>query len=432
MSFFETQARISKDPIVGLLQQAAADDSEDKLTAIIGSAADDNGKLIIPEAVHEASRRLVAEGIDMAYAPSTGLAGLAELMSSEILGIKTIDALVKLSVYRSELVTSGGTNAISTTLLACTSQDDQVITHNPHWAGYDSVALALGMKPLLNFDILDENQNFNFAAFEASIEKLIAEKADSKITIVLNTPFDNPLGKDFGTEAWSTIGDILAKHKDRQITIILDTAYLDFGPEGKDYRRLSFIPDLFRKINSDKFSLVIAGTMSKSFAMYGARVGVATLLTTNKENADNWRNAAGGTIRGTFSNACRFSQQIVDVILKDMNLLAHVHQFQHDTAKLINERKDVFIKAMQSRLSEEFEIIKPDSGFFISLKISDKPFQDSTFADVFYKKLVESHFYAPLISGQYLRIPTCGLNQEKLWHVADRILKTSGEVLASK
>ncbi len=432
MVFYSTEARISKDPIVGLLQQASADNAEDKMVAIIGSAADDDGKLIVPEAVKEAARRLTTDGINMAYAPSTGLAGLAELMSNEILGIKTIDALVKLSVYRSELVTSGGTNAISSTLLACTSKDDQVITHNPHWAGYDSVALALGMKPLVNFDILDANQGFNFEAFEACIEKVAAEKADAKITIILNTPFDNPLGKDFGDAAWKKIAEILAKYNDREILIILDTAYLDFGPEGKDYRRLSFIPDLFRTINSSNFSLVIAGTVSKSFAMYGARVGVATLLTTNKENADNWKDAAGGTIRGTFSNACRFSQEITLHILQDMALLADVHQFQHDASKLINERKDVFIDAIQSRLPEEFEIIKPDSGFFISLKISERAHQDSSFADVFYKQLVASHFYAPLISGKYLRIPTCGLNQEKLWHVADRLLKVAGQVLTTQ
>lgn len=432
MAFYETLARISKDPIVGLLQMASKDTSPDKLTAIIGSAADDAGNLILPESVIETAKELSAKGINMEYAPSTGLPGLAELMSEEIIGKKTCEALKSSGVHRSEIVTSAGTNAISTTLLACTNRDDQIITHNPHWAGYDSVVLGIDRKPLLNFDILDAGDNFNFVAFETTIKNLIAFNKNAKIVILLNTPFDNPLGKDFGMEAWDEIAEILSKYTDREILLVVDTAYIDFGPEGKDYRRLSFLPALFKKINSDKFNLVIAGTVSKSFAMYGARVGVATLLTTNKDNADNWRDIAGGCVRGTFSNASRIGQEIALEILKNPTKLASVHQFQSDTAKLLTKRREFFIKAVEGKLPEEFRLIKPDSGFFVSLAISDHKLQGSTFAEVYYQELLARKLYAPLISGQFLRVPVCGLSEEKLAQVVDRIAEVASTMIAKR
>lgn len=432
MPFYETEARISKDPIVGLLAQANKDNDPNKLIAIIGSAADDNGKLIVPDAVHQASRELAEKGFSMEYAPSTGIPLLAELLSEEIIGKETCDQLKTKNIYRSEITTVAGTNAIAITLLACTNRDDQIITHNPHWAGYDSIAQAIGRKSLMNFDILDVNNNFNISAFENTLKNLFAINPKSKIVLLLNTPYDNPLGKDFGVAAWQAMGEVLAKYNDREILIILDTAYIDFGPEGKDYSRLSFLPDLFEKLNSKNFNLVVAGTVSKSFAMYGARVGVATLLSTNKDNVDNWKDVAGGAVRGTFSNAARISQEIALNILQDKNKLANIHEFQKTASKLINKRRLAFVNFIESKLSKEFKIIHPDSGFFVSMKIDDRKYGDSNFALEFYRKLLASHLYMPLISGQFLRVPPCGLNESMLEQVAQRMIEVNQSMLTAK
>ena len=430
MAFYETLARISTDPIVGLLQLAGKDTSPNKLTAIIGSAADDAGNLIIPQAVIDSARELAEKGINMEYAPSTGLAGLAELMSLEFIGQKTCEELSKNGVLRAEIVTAAGTNAIATTLLACTGRNDEIITHNPHWAGYDSIVLGIDRKPLVNFDILDGQDNFNFEDFDSSIQLITSRNPKTKITILLNTPYDNPLGKDFGNAVWDRIAEILAKYKENEILLVIDTAYIDFGPTGKDYRRLSFLPSLFQKINSPNFNVVIAATVSKSFAMYGARVGVATLLTTNEQNANNWRDIAGGCIRGTFSNASRFGQEIAMDILKNPAKLANVHQFQEDSSKLISKRREVLLELISANLPEEFKIIKPDSGFFVSLKVSTHKYQDTTYANALYEKILASQLYMPMISNQFLRIPVCGLNESKLTQVITRLAQVAHSMTA--
>lgn len=418
MVFFTTEARISKDPIVGLIQEAGADDHPDKLTAIIGAAADDEGKLIIPKAITKAAEEITKDGIGMGYAPSTGIPKLAELISAEFLGRKTQEKLDQAGVYKAEVITSGGTNAISTALIACTSEDDQIITHNPHWAGYDSVALSISRKPMLNFDILNAEQNFNIDSFTTTINSVESDK----LSIILNTPFDNPLGKDFGKNTWIEIAKVLKEqiNKGKEVLVILDTAYLDFGPDGKDYSRLSFLVDLFETTKSDKFSLVIAGTLSKSFAMYGARIGVATLISSNKEQVASWKNTAGGVIRGTFSNASRPGQEIALNILQDMNKLADIHDFQMKTSQMLAKRRDFFVDTMSKDLPEALEIIKADSGFFISLRVADQEF-----ALKLSEELKKNHTYVPLISNQFLRIPVCGLAEKKLEELSQRIIRAA-------
>jgi aromatic-amino-acid transaminase len=425
MSFYETYAAISKDPIVGLVQLASKDDSPEKFTAIIGSAADDDGKLIIPEIVHETARELVKDGIDMSYAPSSGIKGLGELMANEILGIKVRKEFDDARIYQSSIVTCAGTNAISAAIMTCTSEKDKVITHNPHWAGYDSIMLALKKEPLVNFELLDASDNFNIGAFENTISETIAENPESKIIIILNTPFDNPLGKDFGDETWKDIGLVLRKFEDKEILLILDTAYLDFGPEGKDYKRMSFIPRLFQSVNNKNFNLIIAGTISKSFAMYGARVGVATLLTKNEELSSKWSDIMGGSIRGTFSNATNFSQLLVKKILETPQKLAYIHDFQATTCDLLNKRTCTFLEALRSLNIKEFRAVEPDGGFFVSLKFNDKEY-----AKKYYEELLANHFYAPLISDQFLRIPICGISEANLQIAAGKLSKINKEVLA--
>ena len=424
MSFFETEARITKDPIVGLVQLAAQDTSSEKFTAIIGSAMDDEGNLIVPDPVNEVAKEILNDnGIPMSYAPSSGIKGLADLMSHEILGKNVQIELDRLGVYKSQVVTCAGANAISTALMACTDDEDEIVTHNPHWAGYDSITLALRKKPLKTFEILDENDNFNAEAFSKTVAEAASTSPKAKLNIILNTPFDNPLGKDFGDEAWDKIADVLSQYNDREIMLILDTAYIDFGPGGKNYKRLGFLTKLFKKVKNPSFNLVIAATVSKSFAMYGARVGCSILITSNEDSAKNWHDVIGGVVRGTFSNANHFAQAIVKKILETPNKLAYIHDFQATTSDMLLKRTQAFLEAFDSMNFSDFRYIKPDGGFFVSLK-----FEDKDYAQKFNQEMIKQHFYAPLISNQYLRIPICGLSEENLQICVGKLAKVKNEV----
>lgn len=437
MTFFCTEAQISKDPIVGLVKKASADTSEEKLVAVTGVATDDRGKLLKPKPIIDVAKEIIDEGLNMGYCPSSGLENLGSVFRNEIFGKETLKRLSTDCIYDATVITNGGTNAISTAILACSSDKDLLVTHNPHWPGFDSIMLGLNRKPLVNFERLDDEGNFNFESFKDTLENNIMKlEKGAKVVLIINSPYDNPLGKAISYKEWLEIGKILKSHKDREILLILDIAYLDFGEGGKDYRRLSFIPELFDIIKSEKFNMVVAGSASKSFGLYGARVGSATLLSPIEEFCKNWGNTAGGVLRGTLSNCNRTGQEILYKTLTDMKKLAYVHDFQMNISDLIRKRNAFFLDTFAARcgvslseedkiveVSDKIKVIKPEGGFFTSLKLCDK-----YFAKKLQEKLIEEKTYVPLIGEQYLRIPTCSLNENTLEKLIIKLISISQDV----
>jgi aromatic-amino-acid transaminase len=426
---FTTSARISEDPIMKLVQQAAKDNNENKLVAIVGSAMDNSDKLMVPKAVTEAAQKISKLPLNMSYAPSAGLPGLATLMTKELLGDDNLKDLEKAGIHHSEVVTAGGTGAISTALQACTNPWDPVITPNG-WPGYQSVASALGRDNLFKYKILDKDNNFNIKSLKESLASAVASAAEgSKITLVLNTPYDNPFGKKISAKDLQDIAKTLKEYKDYKFLVVLDTAYIDFGPQGHDTTQLSFISEFFENAG-DKLDMVIASTLSKSFGMYGARVGAATLLTRNQEDAEKWTDVAGGVIRGTVSNLAQHGQQIAKAVLSDREKLESIYQSQGDTVKMIDKRRDHFIKTISKDLPKELEIIKPDGGFFLCLKVKDEVLENSPdFAEKLSKSLVSDHVYIPILDNQFIRVPVCGLSEEKLGLLAGKIVEHTKKVI---
>jgi aromatic-amino-acid transaminase len=418
---FTTSARTSLDPIMTLVKQAAADSNQNKLVAIVGTAMDDSGKLIVPTATIEANSRI---GLNMSYAPSAGVKDLATLMTEELLGKTNLTALEEADIHHSEVVTSGGTGAISTALQACTHPGDPILLPKPGWPGYRSVASAIGRDNLINYKLLDENSKFNLVSLKKALDSAVASAAEgSKITLILNTPYDNPLGKEISHNDLMKIAGLLKSYGEQKFLVILDTAYIDFGTKGKDSSSLSFISNFLKEAGSG-VSAILASTLSKSFGMYGARVGAATLLTPNKQDAKDWPDVAGGVMRGTVSNLSQHGQQIAKEILSDPKLLKSMYQNQRDIVEMINKRRDHFIEKISPNLPEELEIIHPDGGFFVCLKVKDEVLEHSPdFAKKLSSSLVSDHVYIPIFDNQFIRVPVCGLNEQKLSLLADKIVE---------
>lgn len=431
-NFYVTNAAISHDAIVDLSVKADADPNPNKMVAVEGAAVGDNGKLIIPQAVITASHEIAANGLNTAYCPSVGMAGLADLIFQETVGTQTINKLEQLGVTHSGLICSGGTNALSVPLMACASNEDSIIVQNPHWSGYDSIAAALGHKPLVNFEFINNEGNFNIEGFKEAISEVLKNsKQHSRLVIVLNTPFDNPLAKEVKEESWQEIIKFLQTinvNQAKEIVLILDTAYMDFGPGGKDYNRLNFLVNLFNSLDTN-FSVVLATTLSKSFAMYGARIAASILLSKNKNKVQNWKDRAGGIVRGTYSSASRPGQELAMNILKDPKKLANIHQYQADTVKLVQSRQDFLFSILDGLESfsdiknnedTPFQYIKPDGVFFTSLKI-----KNSFFAKKLLEEMIANHVYVPIISGKYMRLPICALRTDFIEKLMNKISEIS-------
>ncbi len=152
------------------------------------------------------------------------------------------------------LVTVGGKHAIFNLTQALLNPGDEVIIPVPYWVTYKDVVNYAGGKCV--FVHSDEDQGFTFTA--ASIEPHITAKTR---VMIINSP-SNPSGAVLSREEFERIYHLAAS---RGIWLLTDECYCRFLYDDAPFSIAS--------MPGAKEHVVVAGSLSKTFAMTGWRIG---------------------------------------------------------------------------------------------------------------------------------------------------------------
>ena len=152
------------------------------------------------------------------------------------------------------IATVGGKHAIFNVTQALVDPGDEVIIPVPYWVTYKDVVNYAGGKCV--FVATDEAKGFTLTA--SMIERALTPK--TKI-IILNSP-SNPSGAIFDR---GEMERIVAIAKDRGVWVMTDECYHRFMYEGEPHS-LASLPGV-------KDTVLIAGSLSKTYAMTGWRIG---------------------------------------------------------------------------------------------------------------------------------------------------------------
>ena len=152
------------------------------------------------------------------------------------------------------IVTVGGKHAIFNLMQALVDPGDEVIIPVPYWVTYKDVVNYAGGKCV--FVDTDEQEGFTLTA--AMVERAITPKTKM---IILNSP-SNPSGAVFDR---GEMESIFAIAKDRGIWVMTDECYHRFLYDGEPFS-LAALPGA-------KDTVVVAGSLSKTYAMTGWRIG---------------------------------------------------------------------------------------------------------------------------------------------------------------
>lgn len=152
------------------------------------------------------------------------------------------------------IVCVGGKHAIFNLTQALVEPGDEVIIPVPYWVTYKDVVNYAGGKCV--FVNTDEDQGFALKA--SMVEKAITPKTRM---IILNSP-SNPSGAIFER---SEMERIVAVAKDKGIWVMTDECYHRFLYEGAPHS-LAALPGV-------KDTVIVAGSLSKTYAMTGWRIG---------------------------------------------------------------------------------------------------------------------------------------------------------------
>lgn len=154
------------------------------------------------------------------------------------------------------IVTVGGKHAIFNLVQVLVDEGDEVIIPVPYWVTYKDVVNYTGGKCV--FVETDENTGFELKA--DMVEKHLTDKTK---VVLINSP-SNPSGGVLPTEEFEKILRITAK---RGIWLLTDECYCRFLYEDSPFSIAS--------LPGAKETVVIAGSLSKTYSMTGWRIGFA-------------------------------------------------------------------------------------------------------------------------------------------------------------
>ena len=190
--------------------------------------------------------------IQQNYTRYTAVAGIPELRS----------ALVKRhaadfgSDYKPEeaIASTGGKLALFNAIQVLVDHGDEVILPVPYWVSFKDIIEYSGGKCV--YAETDESEGFRLTA--QMIERLITPRTRA---IIINSP-NNPSGAVLDPEDFTSI--LQMAHK-RGIYVIADECYAYLNYAGENFSAGS--------VREVKEHLVIAGSLSKTYAMTGWRLG---------------------------------------------------------------------------------------------------------------------------------------------------------------
>lgn len=342
MSLFSAVELAPRDPILGLNEQFAADTKPNKVNLGVGVYFDENGKLPLLQCVQAAEKQLMATPKPRGYLPIDGIAAYDD-------GVKKLVFGAESEPYRSGRVATvqglGGTGAlkIGADFLKHLNPNAKVLISDPSWENHRALFTQAGFA-VGTYRYYDAaTRQLDFAGMLADLQA-----AAAGTIVVLHACCHNPTGYDISAAQWD---QVIAAVKARGLTPFLDMAYQGFA-EG-----IAEDGAVVGKFVAAGLTFFVSTSFSKSFSLYGERVGALSVLCADKDEAARVLSQLKIMIRTNYSNPPTHGGAVVATVLGDATLRA---QWEQELAGMRTR-----IKAMRKKLVEGLKAagVQKDMGF---------------------------------------------------------------------
>ncbi|MCY0387784.1 aspartate/tyrosine/aromatic aminotransferase [Robbsia sp. Bb-Pol-6] len=307
MTLFSAVELAPRDPILGLNDAFNADARPSKVNLGVGVYTNDAGRIPLLRAVSEAEKARVAAATPRGYLPIEGIAAYDQAVQSMLFGNDS--ALIK--AHRIVTVQAlGGTGAlkIGADFLKRLNPSAQVAISDPSWENHRALFEGAGFA-VVNYPYYESATHG--VAFDALIAAF--ESYARGTIVVLHACCHNPTGVDLTTEQWRKVVEVVAA---RGLVPFLDIAYQGFG-DGIDADAAAV-----RLFADAGVSAFVSSSFSKSFSLYGERVGALSIVTQSADESKHVLSQLKRVIRTNYSTPPTHGGMIVSAILNDSALRA--------------------------------------------------------------------------------------------------------------
>src|SRR5438094_4381301 len=338
------------DPILGITEAFLADQNPKKVNLGVGGYTDDNGKVPLLECVRRAESERLKAAPPRNYLPIDGLAAYDRGVQELLFG-KDFPAIQEKRVVTVQALGGTGGLKIGADFLKRITPQSEIWISDPSWENHRQLFEAAGFT-VRNYPYYDpKTHGLDFPGMRSALDALPAGAI-----VVLHACCHNPTGVDLSPENWS---EVLAIVQRRGLIPFLDLAYQGFG-DGLEADALA--ARLFAGAMTPVF---LSSSFSKSFSLYGERVGAFSVVTASPEEAARVLSQLTRIVRTTYSNPPGHGSQLVAAVLASPELRAQWEQelgVMRDRIKRM--RLDLVSKIKERAPRAEFGFILTQRGMF--------------------------------------------------------------------
>lgn len=347
-SIFSAIDMAPRDPILGITEAFNADTNPAKINLGVGVYYDDNGKVPLLDCVQKAEAKLMEQQSPRTYLPIEGLAQYDKAVQELVFGADSPVIQEKRAVTVQAL---GGTGAlkIGADFLKRFSPESQVFISDPSWENHRALFESAGfaVNHYTYYDPATHGVNF-----DGMLESLKAMPEGS--IVVLHACCHNPTGADLTQEQWGAVIDVVGANG---LVPFLDMAYQGFGAG------IAEDGAVVRRFAAAGGPLLVSNSFSKSFSLYGERVGALSVVAASAEEAARLLSQLKRVVRTNYSNPPVHGGKVVATVLATPELRQlWEEELAQMRVRIKQMREDLVAKLKAKGL--DFDFVRKQVGMF--------------------------------------------------------------------
>ena len=307
MSLFSAVELAPRDPILGLNDQFAADTNPNKVNLGVGVYFDDNGKLPLLQCVQAAETAMMEKPTARGYLPIDGIAAYDNAVKALVFGAES-DVVTSGRVSTVQAIGGTGGLKIGADFLKKINPNATVLISDPSWENHRAIFQNAGFE-------VGSYRYYDAATRAINFDGMLADlnAAAAGTVVVLHACCHNPTGYDITAAQWD---QVIAAVKAKNLVAFLDMAYQGFG------QGIAEDGAVIGKFVAAGLNIFVSTSFSKSFSLYGERVGGLSVVANDKEEASRVLSQLKIVIRTNYSNPPTHGGAVVAAVLNNPELRA--------------------------------------------------------------------------------------------------------------
>jgi aromatic-amino-acid transaminase len=350
MSILSSVPMAPRDPILGLTEAFVADTRADKVNLGVGVYLGEDGKVPLLDCVRQAEVALAEAPAARGYLPIDGMPAYNAAVKELVFGAESAAVAAGRVVTVQGLGGTGGLR-IGAEFLKTTTAQRKVLLSTPSWENHQALFSRAGFE-------VSGYRYYDDTAHAVDFEGMLADLASAEpgTVVVLHACCHNPTGYDLTTQQWARLAEAVVA---AELVPFLDLAYQGFS-QGLDEDRAAV--ELFAGLG---IPVLVASSFSKSFSLYGERVGALSVVAADADEAARALSQLKVTIRTVYSNPPTHGAAVVSRVLGDPELRRLWEQELAGMRVRIKQMRGRLVDALAAAgVAQDFGFITDQVGMF--------------------------------------------------------------------